>query len=187
MVQYNQGSNSWSNLKRWPIDDGQLTPNALTSGDLNGDGQTDLVLLGIMLFTCSRKRRNTNLAEAERIPYSGAVKSVQVLDINGDKRDDDTRQLGRQQPIPFSPAKRGGTAWTRGAFSLPPIRSYWADDLDNDSKTEIITIARIRTCAISILFAKRRSCLSAVIMKAGSSARCSRPPRPSAVCVRRSQ
>src|SRR5208283_89175 len=46
VVQYNQGTNGWSAPKRWPIDDGQLWVNALTSGDLNGDKLTDLVLLG---------------------------------------------------------------------------------------------------------------------------------------------
>src|SRR5215813_2410117 len=39
VVLYNQGSNNWSAPKRWPIEDGQLTANALTSGDLNGDGR----------------------------------------------------------------------------------------------------------------------------------------------------
>src|SRR5262245_16450366 len=42
VVQYNQGTNGWSPPKRWQIDDGQLSPNALTSGDLNGDSRTDL-------------------------------------------------------------------------------------------------------------------------------------------------
>src|SRR6266550_2872093 len=46
VVLYNQGSNNWSSPKRWAIDDGQLTPNALASGDLNGDKRTDLLLLG---------------------------------------------------------------------------------------------------------------------------------------------
>src|SRR2546421_1155326 len=45
VVQFNQGTNGWSAAKRWPIEDGQLSPNALSSGDLNGDGRTDLVLL----------------------------------------------------------------------------------------------------------------------------------------------
>ena len=37
VVLYNLGSNNWSAPKRWPIDDGQLTPNAaLATGDLNG-------------------------------------------------------------------------------------------------------------------------------------------------------
>src|SRR5580698_2587095 len=38
VVQYNQGTNGWSAPKRWPIEDGQLTPNSLVTGDLNGDG-----------------------------------------------------------------------------------------------------------------------------------------------------
>src|SRR6516225_1823082 len=41
VVQYNLGTNGWSAPKRWPIDDGQLTENALAVGDLNGDGLTD--------------------------------------------------------------------------------------------------------------------------------------------------
>src|SRR5258707_8423896 len=45
VVLYNQGTNGWSAPKRWPIEDGQLSANALCSGDLNGDGRTDLILL----------------------------------------------------------------------------------------------------------------------------------------------
>src|SRR5205807_8032750 len=43
---YNQGTNGWSAPKRWQIEDGQLTANSLCTGDLNGDGRTDLLLLG---------------------------------------------------------------------------------------------------------------------------------------------
>ena len=46
VVQYNEGDKGWSAPKRWPIEDGQLGPNGLTTGDLNGDGRTDLLLLG---------------------------------------------------------------------------------------------------------------------------------------------
>jgi hypothetical protein len=143
VVQYNQGSNSWSGLKRWPIDDGQLTPNALTSGDLNGDGQTDLVLLGDNVIYWMAQTKEHQLAEAERIPYSGAVKSVQVLDINGDKRDDLLLvNWESTNPFRFRLQTQGGQLGPEAHFALPPIRSYWADDLDADSKTEIITIAQ---------------------------------------------
>ena len=33
VVLYNQGTNGWSAPKTWPIDDGQLSPNALATGD----------------------------------------------------------------------------------------------------------------------------------------------------------
>ena len=42
VVLYNEGTNTWSTPKRWPIEDGQLTPNAMTADDLNGDGRRDL-------------------------------------------------------------------------------------------------------------------------------------------------
>ena len=44
VVLFNKGTNGWSAPKRWPLDDGQLSPNGLCAGDLNADGRTDLVL-----------------------------------------------------------------------------------------------------------------------------------------------
>lgn len=143
VVQYNQGSNTWSSLKRWPIDDGQLTPNALTSGDLNNDGRMDLVLLGDNVIYWLAQTKDRTIAEAERIPYSGAVKSVQVLDINGDRRDDLLLvNWESTNPFRFRLQNEAGQLGPEVHFSVPPIRSYWADDLDGDSKTEVITIAQ---------------------------------------------
>ncbi len=88
VVQYHQGTNGFGLPKRWPIDDGQLTPNALSSGDLNGDGRTDLLLLGDTHLYYLAQRADATLGEPERIPYSGAVKSAQILDIDGNEKDD---------------------------------------------------------------------------------------------------
>src|SRR6185503_3312874 len=142
VVQYNQGTNGWSALKRWPIEDGQLTPNALTSGDLNGDGRTDLILLAENNLYWLAQSADHSLAEPEKIPYSGAVKSVQVLDIDGDRRDDLLLvNWENSNPFRFRLQNTTGQLGPEIHFSLPPIRSYWADDLDADHKTEIITIA----------------------------------------------
>ncbi|HTV75657.1 MAG TPA: VCBS repeat-containing protein, partial [Candidatus Baltobacteraceae bacterium] len=43
---YNLGTNGWSDPKRWHIEDGEMDPNALAVGDLNGDGRPDILLLG---------------------------------------------------------------------------------------------------------------------------------------------
>lgn len=68
IVLYNQGANGWSAPKRWPIDDGQLLPNALCTGDLNGDGRTDLVLLGKTASISCPRKKTTPLASRRRFP-----------------------------------------------------------------------------------------------------------------------
>ena len=100
VVLYNQGTNGWSAPKRWPIDDGQLSPNALATGDLNGDGRTDLVLLGENNVYFLAQKADHTLAEPQKIPFSGAVKAVQVLDIDGDGRDD-LLLVNWEDPNPF--------------------------------------------------------------------------------------
>ena len=64
VVQYNEGANGWSAPKRWPIEDGQLGPNALTTGDVNGDGRKDLLLLGDShIYLLSQNEDNTYALE----------------------------------------------------------------------------------------------------------------------------
>src|SRR5438876_11649934 len=88
VVQYNQGTNGWSTPKRFQIEDGQLSPNALNAGDLNGDGRTDLVLLAENHVYFLAQKQDHTLAEPEKIPFSGVIKSVQVVDVDGDGRSD---------------------------------------------------------------------------------------------------
>lgn len=143
VVQYNQGTNGWSNPRRWPIEDGVLSPNALTTGDLNGDGRPDVVLLGENAIYLLAQQKDGLLGEPEKIPFSGLVKSVQVLDINGDGRED-LLLVNWDTPDPFRFRLQDGSGQLGPEihFSMPPIRSYWADDLDGDRRTELITIAQ---------------------------------------------
>jgi hypothetical protein len=142
IILYNQGSNGWSAPKRFPIDDGQLTQNALAVGDLHGNGLNDLVLLGdpqIYLFT---QKADHTFGEPEKIPYSGSVKSVQVLDIDGDGKND-LMMVNWENPDPFrfrlqtTPGHFGPELY----FSHDAIRSYAADDLEGTNRPQIVTIA----------------------------------------------
>ena len=120
VVLYNQGTNGWSAPKHWPVDDGQLTQNALAVGDLNGDGLNDLVLLGdTQIYTFMQKPDHT-FGEPEKIPYSGTVKAVQVLDIDGDGQSDLLLvNWGEPDAFPFPPAEQRGKI---GAGNLFPLR-----------------------------------------------------------------
>jgi FG-GAP-like repeat len=143
VVQYNQGTNGWSAPKRWAIDDGQLTGNALVTGDLNGDHLTDLVLLGETQVYVLNQKKDHTLGEPEKIPYSGTVKAVQVLDIDGDGRND-LMLVNWENPNPFRFRLQNdaGQLGPEVYFALPPVRSYSTDNLEGNEKNQIITIAQ---------------------------------------------
>src|SRR5258706_33995 len=75
-------------LKVCAIDARQLPANALTGGDVNGDKRTALVLLAENHLYVFKQKEDKTLAEPEKIPISSAVKAVQVLDVDGDGRED---------------------------------------------------------------------------------------------------
>jgi hypothetical protein len=142
LVLYNQGSNTWSAPRRWPIEDGQLTPNALTTGDLNGDGRTDLILLAENYIYFLAQKEDHTLAEPEKIPFSGSVKSAQIVDVDGDGRSDLLLvNWEDRNPFRFRLQKTNGELSPENYFAFPPIRSYWADNLEVSNKTQVVTIA----------------------------------------------
>jgi hypothetical protein len=143
VVHYNEGSNGWSAPKRWPLTDGLLNPNALTQGDLNGDGRMDLLLLAERHFYLLAQNEENQFSEPQRIPYSGAVQALQVVDLQGDGRDDLLLvNWDSPNPLRFRLQNENGQLGPEIHFTLPQIRSYWADDLDGNGKAELITIAQ---------------------------------------------
>lgn len=144
VVQYNTGTNTWSTPKRWQIgDETSMNPNSLTSGDLNGDNKVDLLLLAENHVYLLHQSKDNTLGEPEKLPFYGVVKSVQVLDINGDGRDDMLFvNWDDPNPFRFRLQNSAGHFGPEFHYSLPAIRSYWADDLDRDKKTEVISIAQ---------------------------------------------
>ena len=142
VVQYNEGTNGWSAPKRWPIDDGQLSPNALCTGDLNGDGRSDLILLAENYVYLLPQQADHTLGEPEKIPLSAPVKSVQVVDIDGDGRSDLLLvNWEDRNPYRFRLQKSDGKLGPELYFPSAPIRSYWADNLEPGGKTQVISIA----------------------------------------------
>lgn len=142
IVLYNQGTNGWSAPKRWPIDDGQLTPNALCAGDLNGDGRTDLLLLSDNYVYFLPQQADHTLGEPQKIPLSSPVKAVQVVDVDGDGRGDLLLvNWEDRNPFRFRLQQPDGQLGPETFFSSAPIRSYLADSLECNGKTQIITIA----------------------------------------------
>lgn len=143
-VVYNQGTNGWSDPKRWHIENGRTDANALTEGDLNGDGRADLVLLGDngSLYFLPQLADHT-LGEPQKIAYSGTPEAAQIVDVNGDGRKD-LLLVDWDSPTPFRfrLQSASGQLGPEIYFKSPPIRSYTADNLDGDAKNYVVTIAQ---------------------------------------------
>jgi hypothetical protein len=144
VVLYNLGTNGWSEPKRWHIEDGQMDANALVTGDLNGDGLTDVVLLGEngSLYFLPQLADHT-LGDPRKIPYSGTPKSVQIVDVDGDGRNDLLLvDFDSPTPFRFRLQTADGQLGPEIYFKTPPIRSYVADNLEGDRTNFIVSVAQ---------------------------------------------
>ncbi len=143
VVQYNEGDNQWGSPVRWPIQDGQLTPNALACGDLNGDSRPDLVLLAEKHLWFLPQTEDKTLGEPERIPVSGTVRSVQIVDVDADGREDLLLvNWESATPFRFRLQQASGELGPELYFELPSVRSYWADNLRAKGELQVVTIAQ---------------------------------------------
>src|SRR5437762_1320269 len=161
----------------------------LRAADLDGDGLQDLVVVNNsrskinLLYNQTGK---TNQAEAktpvkrelnqlppdarfrtDSIASDKRLSSHVVADLNGDGREDLLLvNWDSPNPFRFRLQNEAGQLGPEIHFTLPPIRSFWADDLDGDHKTEVITIAQKSGRAeISTFKRKRADPLSGALME----------------------
>ena len=144
VVRYNLGTNGWSEPKRWHFDDGRLDANALATGDLNGDGLTDIALLGdngAVYFLAQQK--DHTLAEPQKISYSGTPKAVQIVDVDGDGKNDLVFvDFDSAAPIRVRLQNAGGQLGPEIYFKGQPIRAFWLDNLAGDRTNYLVSIVQ---------------------------------------------
>jgi hypothetical protein len=143
-VRYNLGTNGWSEPKRWHFDDGRMDANSLATGDLNGDGLTDIAILGdngAVYFLAQRP--DHTLAEPQKIAYSGTPKALQIIDVDGDGRNDLVFvDFDSPTPLRVRLQNASGQLGPEMYFKGQPIRSFWLDNLAGDRTNYYVTIVQ---------------------------------------------
>ena len=142
IVRYNLGTNGWSEPKRWHLDTGLMSPDALAVDDLNGDGLNDIALLGdngTVYFLAQQK--DHTLAEPVKISCSGTPKAVLMADVDGDGRKD-LVLVDYDSPTPFRVRRQiaGGQLGPEIYFKTQPIRSFCVDNLAGDKTNYVVSI-----------------------------------------------
>ena len=74
-MQYRE-TKGWGAPKRWALRDGQISPNALGTGDLTGDGRTDLLLLGESKLYVLYQDAKGALGKPVTLPLAGGAAGV---------------------------------------------------------------------------------------------------------------
>ena len=101
------------------------------------------MLLGENCVYFLPQKEDHSLGEPQKFPISGSVKSIQVVDIDGDGRSDLLLvNWEERNPFRFRLQKPDSSLGPEIYFSMAPIRSYWADNLEANKKTQVITIAQ---------------------------------------------
>lgn len=140
---YKEAGETWSAPKRWLIEDGELTPNALVSGDLTGDGRPDLVLLAEEHLYLLKQNADHTLSEPIKLPISRSAKSMQIIDANHDRRSDLLLvNWDDRQPFRLKMQQSDGQLGPEIFFASTPIRAYWADQMEPEGGAQLISIAQ---------------------------------------------
>ncbi len=139
----NKGRREWDEPVTWELESGLSSVNAIDQGDLNGDGLKDVALLADSYTHVFRQRKGGGFDEPVRIPFAGPAKSIRVLDINMDGRDDLLTLVWEDDsPLRVRFQNADGVLGEEVHLKYPRFRAFETDDVDGDGTLEWLTIAQ---------------------------------------------
>lgn len=139
----NNGRREWAEPITWELESGISSVNAIDQGDLNGDGLNDVALLADHFTHVFHQRKAGGFDDPIKIPFAGPAKSIRVLDVNMDGRDDLMTLIWEDDsPLRVRFQTADGELDEEVHLKYPRFRAFETDDLDGDGTLEWLTIGQ---------------------------------------------
>jgi hypothetical protein len=136
---------SWEAPIRFDVRDGLRTPEALTAGDLNGDGLTDLLLLMQDGYCVLLQGPDGRLGQPVRYYSSSrALRQAEIGDVTGDGRNDLVLVTAEQEehPLRIRLQNADGSLGPEGRYALPAPSALRLCRLGDCGKQVIASVSR---------------------------------------------
>jgi VCBS repeat protein len=139
-----QPDGTFARAREWKIEEGSSARAALAAADLNGDGRSDLALLGGKESRVLLSGPEGSFAEPARYPASTEkANALSLVDLDGDRALDLVLVApDEERPIRVRFGSSAGTFGPEIPLKLPPIRTATFADADGDGKAEVFAIHR---------------------------------------------
>ena len=137
-----RAASGWSEERqRFSITEARAFGRGLAAGDLDGNGKTDIALLGAEKTLIFLQGSDGKFAQPTEVPNSQKTfTSLAVADLNGDGRKD-LLLVGSGLVEPFSLRLQGPQGLgPEVSVETPAFRSYLVTDVTGDGKPEIVVV-----------------------------------------------
>ena len=144
VIAYGDGSGAFPRSVNIAVDGGALLTRGLAAGDLNGDGRTDLALVGKGYTAIYLQSDKGTFGEPRKLPHSDkGVTVVQIIDLDGDGRSDLVHLLpGSPRSVRVRFGQEDGSLGPVVALRTTPWRIGSFMELDGKPGAEFVVVQR---------------------------------------------
>lgn len=143
-VAYRGAKGAFADRARFDLDELSNVPQSLRLGDLDGDGRTDVLVLGKKKTQLFLQGADGRLAEApELLNATASPDGFAICDLDGDAKNDLLYvKAEADAPLRFRLNRGGGEMGPERLFPFTELRQYAVADLDADGRADLAAVRR---------------------------------------------
>ena len=143
-VVFRNAKGTFGDRVRFDVDELSNVPQSLRCGDLDGDGLTDLLVLGKKKTQIFLQGADGKLTEApELLNATASPDGFTLCDLDGDAKNDLLYvKAEADAPLRFRLNRGGGEMGPERLFPFTELRNYSVADLDADGRADIAVVRR---------------------------------------------